>query len=123
MRLGRGVADARELQNFANQRVAVKAVVGSHGAYLNLAGVMPPGEVVRDARIEVAVDVEDVALAVLPGLDDGLVGGQGLANAEAGGAVAVPPDDQCPVADSCSCPFNLLYTIYLDCTLAPGCKG
>lgn len=70
MRLGRGVADASKFQNLANQRVAVKAVVGSHGAYLNLAGVMPPCKVISDARVEIAVDVEYIPLAMLPRLDD-----------------------------------------------------
>lgn len=118
--LGRGVRDAGVLQDLAHERVAHEPVVRLHRPQLDLARVVPPGQIVAQSRIEVPIDVEDVALAVLAGLFDGVVGAEGLADAEAGGAGAVPADDEGAVADGRAAPLDLLDAIDLDGALSPG---
>ncbi len=71
----------------------MQTVIRAHSPQTHPAQVVLPGQIVTQTQVEVLVDIEDIALAMLAGLDNGLVGGQCLANAKAGCAVSIPADD------------------------------
>ncbi|KAL7552299.1 hypothetical protein ACHAWF_015532 [Thalassiosira exigua] len=117
--LCRRVGDPGVLEDLADEGMAVQAVVRGHGAEVDLARVVLPREVEAQPLVEVPIDVEDVALAVLARLLDGLVGGVGLGHPEPRGAVAVPPDDEGAIPDRRPAPLDLLDPIDLDGALRP----
>ena len=119
MTLTGGIGDTGVFQYLDDQRMSVQTVIRAHGPQPHPARVVLPGQIVTQTRVEVPVDLEDVALAMLAGLDDCLVGGQRLADAEASGAVAVPADNERAVPDGCATPLRLLDSVHLDGAFSP----
>jgi hypothetical protein len=70
-----GVGDSRVFQYLDNQGMPMQIVIRAHGPQTHPAQVVLPGQIVTQTKFDVPVDVEDVALAMLASLDDGLVGG------------------------------------------------
>mmetsp|Transcript_16840 Transcript_16840/g.30491 ORF Transcript_16840/g.30491 Transcript_16840/m.30491 type:complete len:217 (-) Transcript_16840:558-1208(-) len=120
--LARRVRNASVLQNFTNQGMAVQAVVRADSPDPYPARIVFSGQVVREARAEVSVDVEDVAFAVFARLDDGFVGRQGLADSKAGGTVAVSANDEGTVPDRGATSLHFLDSVYFDCAFSPRTK-
>ncbi len=114
-----GVGDSGVFQYFDDQRMPMQSVVWADGPKPYPARVVLPSQIITQTRVEVPIDVEDVAFAMLARLDDGLVGGKRLANAKARGAVPIPADYERAIPDGCATPFRLLNSIHLDRAFAP----
>jgi hypothetical protein len=114
-----GIRDTGVFQYLNDQRMTVQSVVGADGPKSNTTRVVLAGQIITQTGIEVTIDVEDVAFAMLASLDDGLVRGKRFADAKARGAVPIPADDERAIPDGGATPFRLLNSIHLDGAFAP----
>ncbi len=114
-----GAGDSSIFQYIDNQGMPMQTVIRAHIPQTHPARVVHPGQIITQTRVDVPVNVEDIALAMLAGLEYGLVRGQRLADARASGTVAVPTNDQCMITDGGVAPLRLLNMVHLDCAFSP----